>query len=255
MNDVLEKKKDTTKQLNEKSMRVAEIGRLLETVDPKEAAELKTERKSLRGEIAALEGILRKADSIARGQSGMDKMLAGINAKFEEKKTRIAEIDGKIKEFIDRLEQIQKERTAADEALDTDKAIALAREKETIDDRLKALREMREKAVNAIPVTKSFLEEQWYNICLSRKEEWDNRLDRIHIAAEEYKAAIGSLDKMNSELSAVRERIKGIAIDEGFSIRTEPFFTTGIRTENYDIDREYTNFIGRISNNMFSSAL
>lgn len=255
MNDILKKQMEITSQINEKSRRVAEIGKLLETADPIEAAELKTERKALRGEIAALDDMLHKTAIIAKGPSSMDKMLAGINSKFEEKKIRIAEIDGKIKKFNERLEQIRKERSAADEALDTDKAVALAREKETIDDRLKALREMREKTENAIPVTKTFLEEQWYSICSSRKEEWDNRLERIRIAVEEYKAAIGSLDTMNAELIGVRERIKGIAISNGFSIRTEPFFTVGLILDDYTICNNDGHFIGRISSNGFSDAL
>lgn len=255
MNDILKKQMEITGQINEKSRRVAEIGKLLETAEPMKAAEMKTERKALRGEIAALEDMLHKMAIIAKGPSSMDKMLAGITSKFEEKKIRIAEIDGKIKKFNERLEQIRKERSAADEALDTDKAVALAREKETIDDRLKVLREMREKKENAIPVTKTFLEEQWYSICSSRKEEWDNRLERIRIAVEEYKAAIGSLDSMNSELNAVKDRIKGIAIDNGINIRTEPFFTVGIIPENYTISNEDRYFIGRISSNSFSGAL
>lgn len=255
MNDILKKQMEITGQINEKSRRVAEIGKLLEAADPMKAAELKTERKALRGEIAALEDMLHKASYIAKGPSSMDKMLAGINSKFEEKKIRIAEIDGKIKKFNERLEQIRKERAAADEVLDTDKAVALAREKETIDDRLKALREMREKAENSIPVTKTFLEEQWYSICLSRKEEWDNRMERIHIAVDEYKAAIGSLDTMNAELNVVRERIKGIAANNGFSIRTEPFFTAGIIPDDYTISNADGHFIGRISNNAMSGAM
>ncbi len=255
MNDILKKQMEITRQINEKSRRVAEIGKLLETADPIEAAELKTERKALRGEIVALDEMLHKASYIAKGPSSMDKMLAGITSKFEEKKIRIAEIDSKIKKFNERLEQISKERAAADKTLDTDKAVALAREKETIDDRLKALREMREKTENAIPVTKTFLEEQWYSICSARKEEWDNRLERIRIAVEEYKTAIGSLDTMNSELNVVRDRIKGIATDTGFSIRTEPFFTVGIIPENYSISNADGHFIGRISSNAMSCAL
>lgn len=255
MNDILKKQMEITIQINEKSRRVAEVGKLLETADPIEAAELKTERKALRGEIAALDDMLHKTAIIAKGSSSMDKMLAGINSKFEEKNIRIAEIDSKIKKFNERLEQIREERAAADKTLDTDKAVALAREKETIDDRLKALREMREKAENTVPVTKTFLEEQWYSICSSRKEEWDNRLERIRIAVEEYKAAVGSLDSMNSELYSVRDRIKGIATNNGFSIRTEPFFTAGLITEDYTISKIDGYFVCRISNNAMSGAL
>jgi hypothetical protein len=219
--------------------------------DPDKLVELNRTAASIENVITALEHTYEIASYEPPEPTEAEILLAGVNAYVDAKQEKIQNVQGNIEKAL--AEQSETDASLEEYAENgyVDEVIKLSKQREGIDEKLKYLKQMKERTEALRTFPEGAIEQEWRKVCQDKQDEWNSLLLRIEILAGEYRKACDELLEMDSLLRNVRSFMQNLGTQEdGETIVLPQVLTVGLDVDPLTISKRDGSKLFEITNNM-----